>query len=56
MVNYACTCKIIRGGQGNIETLIQNYVNSLDNSKVLRSVTVSRFGADSLIAVIIHDT
>lgn len=56
MTNYACTCKIIRGAEGNIETLIQNYVNALDASKVLRSVTVSRIGIDDLICVILHDS
>jgi len=56
MTNYAVTVKIIRGSQGDIETLIANYLASIADTKVLRSITTAKYGSDQLITTIIHDT
>jgi len=56
MTNYNVVCKIIRGNQGDIEQKIQNYLATVDNTKTIRCIEVERFGADSLIVVIVHDS
>jgi len=56
MANYNVTAKVIRGAQGSIESAITTYLNGIDNTKVIRAVSLARYGADQLIVLIIHDT
>jgi hypothetical protein len=55
MTNYSVTCKILRGSQGTVESLVSNYINSLDSLKVLRSVSVAKYGSDNVLVLIVHD-
>ena len=56
MANYNTTCKILRGSQGSVETAVATYINALDSGKVLRAISVARYGADNVLVVIVHDT
>lgn len=55
MVNYNKVCKIIKtDASGNVDVLVQNYINSLDSTKVF-AFSVTKTEADNVIVVIIHD-
>ena len=56
MANYNVTCKLIRGSQGSVETSVQNYINSIDSTKVIRGISICRYGSDQVMVLIIHDT
>jgi len=55
MANYNVIAKIIRGSQGEVEDAIEDYINSIDNTKTIRSIVIARYGTDQIIVLIVHD-
>jgi len=55
MANYNVTVKVIRGAQGSVESAVSTYLNGIDSAKVIRAISVARYGADQLIVLIVHD-
>jgi len=55
MANYNVVCKVLRGGQGEIEEKIQNYLATVDSTKTIHAIEIARFGADNLLVLIVHD-
>ena len=55
MANYNITCKVLRGGQGEIEEKIQNYLATVDSTKKIHAIEIARYGADNLLVLIVHD-
>ena len=55
MANYSVTCKILRGSQGTVESLVSDYINTIDSTKVLRSISVAKYGSDNVLVLIVHD-
>lgn len=56
MANYNVVCKILRGGQGEIEQKIENYLATVDETKTIHAIEIARYGADNLMVMIIHDS
>ena len=55
MGNYNVVCKVFRGSQGEIETKIQNYLATVDETKTIYAIEIARYGADNLLVLIVHD-
>ena len=55
MANYNVVCKVLRGGQGEIEEKIQNYLATVESTKTIHAIEVARYGADNLLVLIVHD-
>jgi len=55
MANYDVVCKILRGGQGEIEQKISEYLGTVDETKTIRTIQIARYGADNLLVLIVHD-
>jgi len=55
MTNYNVTSKVVEGSKNTIGSSIATYLNTVDDTKVIRAILLQRTGADNFIAVIIHD-
>ena len=55
MANYSVVCKMFRGSQGDIESKVENYLSTVDETKTIHAIEVARFGADNLLVLIVHD-
>ena len=55
MANYNVVCKVLRGSQGEIEEKISDYLATVDETKTIRAIQIARYGADSLLVLIVHD-
>ena len=55
MGNYNVVCKVLRGSQGDIESKVENYLATVDETKTIHAIEVARFGADNLLVLIVHD-
>jgi len=56
MGNYNVICKVLRGGQGEIEQKISDYLATVDETKTIRAIEIARYGTDNLMVMIIHDS
>jgi len=55
MANYNVVCKVLRGGQGEIEEKIENYLATVDETNAVHAIEIARYGADNLLVLIVHD-
>ena len=55
MANHNVVCKVLRGSQGDIEQKISEYLGTVDETKTIRTIQIARYGADSLLVLIVHD-
>lgn len=56
MPPYNVTSKLIIGTPRDIESKVSSYINSIDNSKVIRGIAISYIGGVERVAVlIVHD-
>jgi hypothetical protein len=53
-MSYSAEVKIIRGAQHEIESDIEEYLATLTSGTV-HWVNVTRYGADQMLCVIVHD-
>ena len=57
MSNYNVTATVLKVATGgDIEGKVQDLINSLDNTKVLRSITMARIGADRCMVLVVSDS
>jgi protein involved in ribonucleotide reduction len=54
MATYNVTAKVIVGDVNNIGTQIAAYLNTVDNTKVIRGMVAAQYGTRILV-VIVHD-
>lgn len=53
-MSYSATVKIIRGSQHEIESDVEDYLGTL-TSGTIHYLDVTRYGADQMLCVIVHD-
>jgi hypothetical protein len=55
MPNYNVNVHVCRSATATIETVLQTYLNSIDSSKTIRSISGMIYGTDSVLIVIVTD-
>ena len=55
MANYNVQVKVLIGNKADIEEKIENYINTIDNTKTIHAITSSYFPHDRVMVIIVHD-
>jgi hypothetical protein len=55
MANYNVNVHVCRSSSATIETTLQTYLNSVDSSKTIRSISGMIYGTDSVLVVVVTD-
>lgn len=55
MANYNVVAKVVVGSRDDLGSKVATAINSVDNTKVIRGITIAHLSADNFLALIVHD-